>query len=683
MPSVYKEETFGMVLRWVAGTQVEFVPNGKKAGTKSYDRYEKYSQGKTVSEVLGLGAKPEDLLNDYEKKLLKYSGGPIRDVPLDIMKLENASELTSTDLVLARFSWANNKGGDGESIDKSAVHKKLRQLELAVKHNISLQDVASANWCESIGMIAQRTKAANEASKILESVQAEGRKVTSEDVLHVLRMWRFRENYTRSSVIPEGVKTVKSDMLGLLCSRDGRCMQTKEAEEYPQVVRLLCQWLKDNGPEGLEMDWPFTTITVNSMYAAKLHRDVGNLGPAIIAAFGDFTGGRLLYWPDDDRRVALEGLLDEHATSLDIGKQPAIVDGNRAHKVQAFEGERFSLVFYTADKYAKTPEPVREALTRAGVMWPSEETLAAARALLPAPKGYGAGEDKPREQRPRKSKVATKVATAEPNAATDDDKNQSQKGRQLARCRMGIAKWLEKKKKKTSSGAFAKSSSKPSKADAAQKSKPHPRGEQPQTKAPSSNAGKDEEVAPMKAGELKGTANKTTPTKASPVGVTGADSAKKPVTPGIFMCKSQRVKETQGAVTPMEESSAAETSERSPASEKHTSVTPPKKHARSQEGSSDSPKRVRSTSDAAPDAAPAGRTPPKVGVSNAQAAKRARLEGTAATAAEQGFRLLQGGMQALRDAAKLAPGGQQALAKELRPELMAHLNEALRLAVGH
>jgi len=59
---------------WKDDMTIEFVPHGKKAGTKSFDRYEEYSKAKTVAEALKLGAKRCDLTWDFQKKLLKLVG---------------------------------------------------------------------------------------------------------------------------------------------------------------------------------------------------------------------------------------------------------------------------------------------------------------------------------------------------------------------------------------------------------------------------------------------------------------------------------------------------------------------------------------------------------------------------------------------------------------------------------
>mmetsp|Transcript_66806 Transcript_66806/g.206862 ORF Transcript_66806/g.206862 Transcript_66806/m.206862 type:complete len:414 (+) Transcript_66806:62-1303(+) len=59
------------VPEWTDGLRIEFSPEGKRPGTKSYDRYKAYSPAKTVAEALRLGAKRVDLSWDFHKKLLR------------------------------------------------------------------------------------------------------------------------------------------------------------------------------------------------------------------------------------------------------------------------------------------------------------------------------------------------------------------------------------------------------------------------------------------------------------------------------------------------------------------------------------------------------------------------------------------------------------------------------------
>merc|ERR1719188_1672083 len=74
---------------------------------------------------------------------------------------------------------------------------------------------------------------------------------------------------------------------------------------YPDFFRVLTRWLRDRLPPKYE-GFTFTSMNLNCNYAAKLHRDGNNFGPSMISAFGDFQGGELNYYPEDDRGMKLE-----------------------------------------------------------------------------------------------------------------------------------------------------------------------------------------------------------------------------------------------------------------------------------------------------------------------------------------------------------------------------------------
>jgi len=65
----------------------------------------------------------------------------------------------------------------------------------------------------------------------------------------------------------------------------------------------------------------------------------------------------LRYWKNDVKdgkvRPKLESLRKEDSTVFDLSKNTVMFDGNRAHEVEAFEGERYSTVFFTSSGWAK------------------------------------------------------------------------------------------------------------------------------------------------------------------------------------------------------------------------------------------------------------------------------------------------------------------------------------------
>ena len=89
-------------------------------------------------------------------------------------------------------------------------------------------------------------------------------------------------------------------------------MVTSASKMYHNVPRLFYRWLQDHRPQEMQSEVPFTSIAMNSGYAAKRHRDSANEGPSAIKAFGNFSnGGELLFWPDDDRLRPLQKLRNE------------------------------------------------------------------------------------------------------------------------------------------------------------------------------------------------------------------------------------------------------------------------------------------------------------------------------------------------------------------------------------
>jgi len=137
------------------------------------------------------------------------------------------------------------------------------------------------------------------AAERLESSQS----LTDQDVLDALRQWYFKPNKTRVNVLPVGTTFVHSDTLGVVRSRTGHVVPSAPTMKHLNLLRLLARWLSEQ--QHFDAPFPWTSINVNFGYATRRHRDNGNLGVSITKAFGDFTGGLLLYWPDDDGTAPL------------------------------------------------------------------------------------------------------------------------------------------------------------------------------------------------------------------------------------------------------------------------------------------------------------------------------------------------------------------------------------------
>lgn len=106
------------------------------------------------------------------------------------------------------------------------------------------------------------------------------------------------------------------------------------------------------------VDIPFNSITVNQNYRADKHRDKNNLGNSFLVAFGDYTGGRLLIHEGD-----LSGAHNIQYTPIraDFAKL--------LHSVEEWDGERFSLVYYTFARKGVVPELPRASIQKEGDQW--------------------------------------------------------------------------------------------------------------------------------------------------------------------------------------------------------------------------------------------------------------------------------------------------------------------------
>jgi len=129
-------------------------------------------------------------------------------------------------------------------------------------------------------------------------------------------------------------------------------------------------------------------MNVNCNYAAQLHRDAGNFGPSFIRAFGDFGGGQLNYWPEDaGAPTPLEkaGLTKANKVQFDLGKDLALFNGNCAHSVEPFQGDRYSIVWFTLGCHEQFSTENREKLAKLEIPCPAKDEDPYA--LLRAPKG--------------------------------------------------------------------------------------------------------------------------------------------------------------------------------------------------------------------------------------------------------------------------------------------------------
>jgi len=347
----YKDATYEIVTRWTAKTKIAFRPHAKAPGSKSHIRYEQYSVAKTVRQALELGCYPLDWCFDYEHGFIKVLGGDIRDEPLDMSKVDNESKLTEVDKCLTNWF----------------------RRELAKRYNLKIADLLiEKGGGESVIMRAHRLVADRKAEELMKQAKKANRAITDNEMETVLSTWAFAKNTARQNVIPGGQSWVWSDTLGLIRDRQGDIHLTSSTTRYRSFTALINTWLGDRLPQEVQ-EFKWTSLNLNCNYAAKRHRDGNNFGPSMIKAFGHFTGGALGCFPADNKSVDLEKLKSESKKTIDISTHLVMFNGNAAHEVDSFSGNRYSIVYFAIGCHARAPQKAMDELEGLGFAVPGHD----------------------------------------------------------------------------------------------------------------------------------------------------------------------------------------------------------------------------------------------------------------------------------------------------------------------
>ena len=104
-------------------------------------------------------------------------------------------------------------------------------------------------------------------------------------------------------------------------------------------------------------------------------------------SFGNFAGGGLKYWPNDDGLCNLDQLRERNAMHVDTKRSMLLFDGHRCHSVAPFSGERYSLVFFTTIDHHKAGQAEAVFMAAAGVAWPTPNALHYWTHLVSPPRG--------------------------------------------------------------------------------------------------------------------------------------------------------------------------------------------------------------------------------------------------------------------------------------------------------
>ena len=165
-------------------------------------------------------------------------------------------------------------------------------------------------------------------------------------VLNMLRELKWpktaRPNVLRQSYVDAGFSGYEGFVLGMITSWAGKgsragyrkmlSMKTREPK-YKKLFRESKKLMRMKDPK-----FKFTSIQYNKNHRAARHRDAKNTGVSYIVGLGDYTGGELTIFDEQEKNPVKHNIKNKFYT-FDGSKYP--------HETCPFSGERYTLVFYS------------------------------------------------------------------------------------------------------------------------------------------------------------------------------------------------------------------------------------------------------------------------------------------------------------------------------------------------
>ena len=156
------------------------------------------------------------------------------------------------------------------------------------------------------------------------------------DILKQLNNCKIPLQKKRMNVKTNSSDTFHACILGKVSFlRKGRmCLEDSlVTKANPSLTQLIFDYGKSIQP-----GFGFNAVCVNKSYQMRKHKDKNNIGESMVVGLGDYSGGELKIWNKKG----------DSCINYDIKQTPIVFNGSQFfHEVAAFEGERWSLVYYT------------------------------------------------------------------------------------------------------------------------------------------------------------------------------------------------------------------------------------------------------------------------------------------------------------------------------------------------
>jgi len=183
---------------------------------------------------------------------------------------------------------------------------------------------------------------------------------SQEKALNILRATKFptckRDNVRRS----DDESKHRGMCLGFyFLGRHGITTKTHKFGDLTQALTTLC----DEEYPG----FPFTSIQVNQAIMCAAHVDANNKGPSRMLTLGDFTGGQT--WVHDEEGTVEYEVEEDVSNSKEYKKGMKLrgrvyetrnrwihFDATRLHYTLPFQGERYTIVYFSNTHFYSCPE---------------------------------------------------------------------------------------------------------------------------------------------------------------------------------------------------------------------------------------------------------------------------------------------------------------------------------------
>jgi len=189
----------------------------------------------------------------------------------------------------------------------------------------------------------RRTKRVSRKTSRKPKVTLESQKNVVVNMLREIQWPRTqRANVIRESRVNKGKSGYEGFVLGIVTSWAGKgsrsgyrkmlSMKTREPK-YKKLFKETKRLMRLRDPK-----FKFTSIQYNKNHRAARHRDAKNTGISYIVGLGDYTGGELLIFDENEKNPVKHDIKGKFNT-FDGSKYP--------HETVPFKGERYTLVFYS------------------------------------------------------------------------------------------------------------------------------------------------------------------------------------------------------------------------------------------------------------------------------------------------------------------------------------------------